>query len=224
MSKKILLSRNMVAIVDDTDYEWLNQWKWSYATAGYAVRRIPGTTKIVYMHRQIMEDPQGVYVDHVNRDKLDNRRCNLRLATPSQSIRNTRGRKSYSVFKGVSKSGKKWCARIQIHNQTISLGTFDTQREAAVAYNDAAISHFGKYAFLNDLSLLPPEQDTPQCRKTTSQYTGVHWDKQARKWKTEIMINRKKHRLGFFETEIDAAKAYDAFIEEKGISRKKNLG
>lgn len=223
MSKRITLSRDKFAIVDDADYEWLNQWKWSCATNGYAVRRIPGTNKIVLMHREIMGNPKGVYVDHINRDTLDNRRANLRTATPAQSIRNTRARKGFSPFKGVTKSNQKWAARIQILGKTIELGLFETQREAAAAYNEAAKIHFGEYAFLNDLSLLPPEQDKPLCRKLTSKYTGVHWDKQSQMWKTEIMVNYQKHRLGFFDCEIDAAKAYDLFVKKNGIKRKTNF-
>src|SRR5260221_205877 len=93
---------NTFVIVDDEDYEYLNQWKWHLSSNGYAVRRpyIKGSEKtgqkhtVVWMHRVINNTPAGRDTDHINRDRLDNRRSNLRTATFSQN----------SMNKGLSKS------------------------------------------------------------------------------------------------------------------------
>ena len=91
--KELVLSRGKLAIVDDADFDWLSQWKWSYATVGYAVRRKrasedkPGT--IVYMHRAVLGFPTAKEIDHINRNKLDNRRLNLRAATRRSNAANT---------------------------------------------------------------------------------------------------------------------------------------
>jgi hypothetical protein len=169
LPKQIPLTRNKIAIVDDADYEWLNRWKWCCLANGYVMRREtteshPGgsRSRYVYMHRQIMDAPEGHYVDHINHDTCDNRRENLRVATPTESMRNTRAlRGGTSPFKGVGLARRRWVARIQIEGEQIGLGRFLTQREAAAAYNEAAILHFGEFACLNDLSQVAPEDDPP---------------------------------------------------------------
>lgn len=164
MSKEIALTRGKFALVDDADYEWLSQWKWLCTTAGYACRRTwaAGRDVTILIHREIMSPPPGMRVDHVNHDTLDNRRINLRIATPGQNLQNqlpTRG--GASVFKGVSIHNNRWIARIQRDGKYLRLGRFLTQREAAAAYNAAAIAIYGEFAYLNDLSLLPDHLDVP---------------------------------------------------------------
>jgi hypothetical protein len=165
MPKQIPLTRNKFATVDDADYEWLTRWKWCCTAGGYPMRRettASGASRYVYMHRQIMDAPDAHYVDHINHDTLDNRRENLRVATPTESMRNTRPlRGGTSQFKGVGLANRRWVARIQIEGGYIHLGRFLTQREAAAAYNEAAILHFGEFACLNDLSQVAPEDDPP---------------------------------------------------------------
>ena len=173
MSKEISLSRGKFALVDDADYEWLSQWKWCCSVNGYAVRRA-NSGGSVYMHRAITDCPCGMYVDHVNHDTLDNRRTNLRVATPTQNHGNSlpRGRRTSlpehvrtSIFKGVVMRMERWQAQVYVHGTTIRLGRFLTQRAAAAAYNEAASRYFGEYAFLNDLSLLPEHLDVPIVEK-----------------------------------------------------------
>lgn len=165
MTKQIPLTRGKFALVDDADFDWLNQWKWHLSSAGYAQRKAAkpgGGREHIYMHRLITGAGEGAFIDHVNRDTLDNRRANLRLATPEQNAHNIapiRGKRS--VFKGVLVNKNRWCAKIKVNGKTIYLGSYLTQREAAQAYNDAAIKYQGEYAFLNDLSVLPVDQDPP---------------------------------------------------------------
>lgn len=127
--------------------------------AGRNSRRVNGKRRRIFMHRVILERklghpiPEGLCADHINRDGLDNRRDNLRPATNSQNVANSEygGRKVASPYRGVSptRNGRRWRARIQAEGKQFRLGTFDTPEEAALAYNAAAIQHYGEFARLN---------------------------------------------------------------------------
>ena len=156
--KRIPLTKSKFAIVDGQNFEWLNQWKWYAHFTGnhwYAARREKKTKKFFYMHRQILGLQFGnkQQVDHVNGDGLDNRLCNLRICSQLQNNHNSKRRNHnhQSIYKGVrkSKNGKKWRARIIVNKREICLGTFKTERGAALAYDKAAIKFFGEFAQLN---------------------------------------------------------------------------
>lgn len=122
MAKIIRLTQGKVTLVDDDDYEWLNQWKWQFAI-NYA-RRTDYTNgkKNVFMHRIILDAPNDYRVDHINGDKLDNRRENLRLATFLENAQNSKIRKdNKSGYKGVHwhKASGKWAAKIRVNNRSI---------------------------------------------------------------------------------------------------------
>lgn len=148
-----------VVIVDAANYEELSRYKW-YASRGhaedvfYAFRavRIPKENKTVRipMHRQIMgRIPSGLFVDHVNRNGLDNRRANLRVCTKAQNTMNQKLRADNSSgYKGVRlfKKVGKWRACITIDGREKSLGLFFTPEEAKGAYERAALEYFGKFA------------------------------------------------------------------------------
>src|SRR4030067_2579990 len=105
--KKIPLSRGMVTLVDDLDYEWLSQWKWYAARGGatfYAGRSLPRSAEgrgAVWMHRLILSVPPGIDVDHRNGNGLDNRRINLRSCNRSQNACNMRPIVGSSRFTGA---------------------------------------------------------------------------------------------------------------------------
>mgnify|MGYP001616055250 FL=1 len=154
MGKRIPLSRGKYATVDQSDYVWLSQWKWSYLSKGYAVRMDYSAVprRLIYMHRQIMDAPEGVEVDHINRKKLDNQRANLRLATRSENARNqNKQKRTLSMFKGVywRDHANRWQCCIYVHRKQIHLGYFDNEEEAARAYDTAARLHFGEFAKTN---------------------------------------------------------------------------
>jgi len=95
--REIPLTNGKVALVDDSDYEWLAQRKWSYQKGskytGYAVRTDYSAErpKTLSMHGEIVKPAAGLEVDHINHDGLDNRRANLRAVTHSENMRNQRG-------------------------------------------------------------------------------------------------------------------------------------
>jgi hypothetical protein len=153
--KVIELSKGQVAVVDDESFMELAQYNWCISAVGYAVRRkkFPdGSVKVVYMHRELMCAQKGQEVDHINGNRLDNRRENLRLATRSQNAKNV-GKKpsNKSGFKGVHKHGRNnsWVAQISVENKMIHLGSFKTPEEAALAYNAAAQRLHGEFANFN---------------------------------------------------------------------------
>jgi hypothetical protein len=127
--KKIPLTQNAVAKVDDEDYDWLKRFRWrvnrSNKRTSYAVRRSNGKT--IAMQNELLAPLPGFVVDHINHNGLDNRRANLRVCMPADNALNSRPRKNTSSkYKGVSwhKRYKKWQACIQYRGVRYSLGYF----------------------------------------------------------------------------------------------------
>lgn len=150
--KTIPLSQNKVALVDDVDYLYLSQFTWNYHGKQYASRNFykNGRQTIVLMHREIM-NPGKLHVDHINRNGLDNRRGNLRLATNEENRRNAKIRSdNTSGFRGVWKnSSGKYKAEIKYKSKKYHLGVYPTAGEAALAYNEAATRLHKDFASLN---------------------------------------------------------------------------
>ena len=155
--KEILLTQGKTAQIDDEDFEYLNQWKW-YAVRShrcwYAQRNIRlGQNKrtVIQMHRQLMNPEGTLQVDHKDRDGLNNQRANLRICTLSQQRQNEGARQGTSQFRRVCwhKAANKWAAHIGMNGKQIYLGVFDTEEEAARAYDAKARELFGEFAYLN---------------------------------------------------------------------------
>lgn len=155
-----LFNKTEVVKVDAEDYGYLSQFRWTLPKLGYAARHEKGET--IYMHREIMKlkKGDGKYVDHINHDKLDNRKDNLRVCTKSQNQSNQQAKKkldgsSQSKYKGVSlrsknRGNKPWRCRIAYKGKTITK-YFATEKEAAIAYNKLAIEIHGEFAYLNEI-------------------------------------------------------------------------
>jgi hypothetical protein len=154
--KMIQLTQNKTTIVDDDDYERYGHLKWHFSH-GRAVRRNGWKVKTnQWLHREIMGNPQGLLVDHINGNPLDNRKENLRLCVQSQNMGNARKttKKTSSVYKGVHRESSKgfknpWSAYVNKDGKRSSLGHFATEEEAALAYNTKAEELFGEFANLN---------------------------------------------------------------------------
>jgi len=159
-TRRIKLTKGQFAIVYEGDFLGLNQFKW-YADyrpkedTWYAARRTSrklGKSKMVYMHREIMGLAcLGKEVDHEDRDGLNNRRSNLRIATRSQNGMNRKiNKNNTSGYKGVywHKQHQKWCAQIKINNKKIHLGYFDNKIDAVKARDEAAKKYHGEFARL----------------------------------------------------------------------------
>lgn len=131
MTKQIKLTQGKYALVDAEDFDRINQWKW-YFCHGYANR----SKDNVSMHRFINETPKGLYTDHINRDKLDNRKVNLRTVTKSQNDHNTGPMKNNkSGYKGIYwyQEKGKWKVQIAINKKNIHLGYFTDLQQAIKA-------------------------------------------------------------------------------------------
>ena len=152
------------AVVDDEDFEYLSQWKWFRAR--YAIRgtktKINGKwkNKTHFMHREIMELHGFKYgdkmvTDHINGDTFDNRKENLRIVTNRQNAFNQKknGINKTSIYKGVRKVRNRpgWEANIWTNGKNKYIGYFQTEIEAALAYNSVANSLFEEYARLNEV-------------------------------------------------------------------------
>lgn len=157
--RKILLNRGRFAIVDQDDFEKFKEYKWHllrvHSRSQYAGRMVKRGNKRCRetMHRVVTNAPDGLYVDHINHNGLDNRKENLRIVTPEQNAWNTRGQDNNisSQYKGVSwnKKRRKWVVSIRIDRKSKHIGFFEDEKEAAAAYDKAAKKHRGEYAFLN---------------------------------------------------------------------------
>ena len=159
-SREIALTRGKVALVDEADFDWLNQWTWSALECpcsgnrsvfyAYRVQVVDGKQRGILMHRLILGAAKGQITDHRNRDGLDNRRCNLRVCNTAQNSLNRLGypaEKKTSRFKGVfwDLRNSKWT--VQFRHKHV--GVFHDEEDAAMAYDLAAFAYSPEFARLN---------------------------------------------------------------------------
>jgi hypothetical protein len=165
---QIPLTRGYTAIVSLQDAD-LARFKWStringkYTAYAAHLRKDPTHPRgqsLLLLHRVILERVlnrklvKGEIVDHINGDGLDNRRENLRLATYNQNTLNSKIQsRNTSGYRGVSwrKCANKWIAKIVVNGKNLYLGLFTDKHQAAVAYNKAALEHYGEFARLNEI-------------------------------------------------------------------------
>lgn len=136
---------------DTQDFELVSKYIWTSiksTNTRYASSASGGFR--VFMHNLIMGKKEGYFIDHIDGNGLNNKRSNLRWATPSQNQWNKRRqRTNRSKYKGVTPRGEKWVAAIQKHGKRYHLGTFDTEYLAAIAYDKKALELFGEFAKVN---------------------------------------------------------------------------
>jgi hypothetical protein len=151
----IPLTKGMFAIVDPEDVELLSAHKWHasksqgayYASAGIYV---DGEQVHQTMHRLVKNNPEGLYIDHINGNTLDNRKSNLRVCTPTENRINSKVRKdNKSGYKGVHQRGNRWWAELVSKGKRYRFGSFLTPEDAAKAYDRAARKYHGEFARTN---------------------------------------------------------------------------
>lgn len=142
------------AIIDSEDVNKIRYTKWKLSSSGYAANtpKFSGSNK--HMHREILGTDQ--FVDHINHNTLDNRKCNLRVVTKSQNAMNQN-------FKGVSNYGCKWYAHIKINQKMLNLGNYLDEEEALYARWYAEQVLFKEYAYPK------PEPEILESRKSQIQ-------------------------------------------------------
>jgi hypothetical protein len=228
MARTVELSRGLVAVVDDDDYERVAALNWyaspargtsqPYARSNMSPDR---ATRGIDMQRFIMCASPGQVVDHRDGDTLNNQRSNLRITNFFGNSRNRRSKNMRNGgFKGVypAKSGSRWRAKIVVCSRQLYLGTFGDPVVAARAYDSAALQHFGEFAALNFGGPARLDPMPPACavtvrrlpRKTirnSSGFLGV--SKDGARWRACILRDKKIVRLGSFDTKKEAAHAYD---------------
>jgi len=195
--KQIPLTKGFYAYVDAEDYEWLSQWRWRVYGGGYAVRW--EKRKLIFMHRQIMQPPKGKVVDHVNGNGFDNTRANMRNITPQQnSCNRSKQVGTISMYKGVDydKRSDQWYARIRVHGKLLHLGYFDTEVEAARAYDRGAVELFGEFAGLNFPEEWPPERRAQVYAERQKDRRKTRGKKKVRSREDRKVAARKKPRTG----------------------------
>ena len=226
--KEILLTKGNKAMVDDCDYEYLSQWKW-YLSGGYAI----SNDKRKKMHRLIMDAKDGEIVDHIDRDKLNNTRSNLRIVDKQGNVHNQQKRvNTHNNYKGTQyiKRLGLWQSRCRMYGNDYFLGFYKTEIAAAYAYNKKAIQ-LSECILLNKFEIPIDElekmliadlsQRKPAEKKSTKK--GVYWHKKTGgmkcgKWEAKIRINGKYKSLGRFINEEDAISAVkNAQLEHRCI-------
>lgn len=162
--KEIKLTKGQVTLVDDDDFDWLNQWSWYADKIGgtfYVKRRIylgringKGRGRSIYIHREIMQPSKGKRIDHKDGDGLNNQKHNLRECTHTENMRNAKSRRVFSSkYHGVhwDKAREKWSVTIMADRKLFYIGRFNDENQAALAFNEAAKKHHGEFASLNIL-------------------------------------------------------------------------
>ena len=150
------VKRKWLVMVDDEDFDFLNQIHWqvdAFKCVGCHTKK-DGKKSNILMHRMIMKPPKGVEIDHIDGNRLNNQKSNLRFATSSQNKINRGARKdNKSGYKGVSwhKQRNCWAVRLMINGKYQHLGLFQDKHKAAQVYNDNASKYYGSYAWLNKI-------------------------------------------------------------------------
>lgn len=150
--KKIKIGlKNIWALVDDSDFEYLSQFSWQDNGIGYAKRHLPkvnGKIKDILMHREIVGAPENLIVDHIDHNTLNNQKSNLRLCNETQNHINSINHKdNKSGYRGVSwcQRDRVWRAYIKVNKKSKALGTFRDPLLAAEVYKKAAKEYYGEF-------------------------------------------------------------------------------
>lgn len=218
------------ALVDEPDLEHLTSFRWCLNSFGYAVRGVHkegGGTALRLMHRDILKPSPNEVIDHINGDRLDNRRSNLRVCSQSNNTKNRgKSRNNKTGFKGIYLDALGYYAASITHEGKVySLGTHKSVEAAARAYDSAAAYFHGEFARLNFPDEIPAPYDQWSHVKPRgkSGYWGVfsHTPNPEKPWRAQIRINGKNKSLGLFSDAAEAARVYDQHARAAFGSRAK---
>lgn len=197
------------ALVDADVYYALARLSWSVNSKGYVVGTNNKLNATITLHRLVVPEVLvGQMLDHINRNPLDNRRCNLRVCSPSENARNQSKQSGdvTSVFKGVTLHQGGWSSRITFERKTEFLGFFRNEIAAALAYDEAARFLFKQFASTNYPGIVARSPDDIRALSRpvrSSKYEGVDLYQRIGKWRSRISGNH----LGLFNSEAEAIEA-----------------
>lgn len=206
------LGEGKFAVVDDEDFDLLNQWSWQVNNSGYIRRteKKDGVHRTIYMSRLVMCYNGTLHVEHKDRNKLNNQKNNLRLATPPQNGANKKKISQNKDYKGIYRHKDRWYATIIVNKEVVYLGVYANQQDAAIAYNKAAKVHYGEFALLNEVDDKVIYRKSGN-RKGSSKYIGVTRLSNTNKWKVTVSNkdNGKNEHFGYYNDELVASHVYD---------------
>lgn len=182
------------------------------------VLKVPGEkSKRMLLHRFLLDAPPGTIVDHKNRNGLDNRRENLRFADHKLNAANGSGWGGTSKYRGVfwNKQARRWTAQITLDQACERIGNFQSEEDAARAFDAAAVAAWGEFARINFpgeplIDLAQMRADRERKFRGSSKYRGVSWDTVNGRWMVRFHSNGKTVCPGRFDDEEEAARVYDA--------------
>jgi hypothetical protein len=191
--------------IDEEDFDKVNKYKWNLSIYGYAQG-----SKAARLHRFILDAKKGDVVDHINGDKLDNRKSNLRIVSHSQNAQNRKKKEECSsnyigVWLDKKSMNKKWICSVRTNDSSKKSFAFEKEDHAAYWYDQLALKYYGKDARINKIckadDFIEPNIENRELPK------GVYPTK-SEKYMTCIYYNKKQHYLGIFETVEEAEKVY----------------
>ena len=141
-------------IIDSEDYCLVSKYRWVSNRSGYFLASTGERNSHVFLHRMVIEPPDDMFVDHIDGNKSNCRKSNLRICSQTDNNRNV-GVKSNNRcgYKGVywASDRGKWRTEITVDRKHIHIGSFETAEEAARAYDKCALFYFGEYAKTNEM-------------------------------------------------------------------------
>lgn len=213
--------KNHTVLIDDEDEEFVLSHTWypmatkdgrAYYHRFRNKEERGNGKKWIALHRELINAPDGLEVDHKDRNPLNNQKSNLRLATSSQNSANSKSR--CRQYKGVWKGPKSkgWTAYIKMDGKPTCIGTYKTEVEAAYAYDNAARKIYGEFAYLN----FPDDIRSPvSYRDSISHSKGITFHKRNKRWEARIFLNKKYIYLGSFHSEKEAMEAREQAERKK---------